>query len=188
MTKSEEILSKILNDLRIELADEFDKNFERKAFFDKKWKERQRDGNGTLLLVTGKLRRSIKSQIKGNSIVFSSSEPYASIHNFGGTITVTEKMKKYFWAKYYELAGKIEYTKKGSVKHSARNYQISDLAMWYKNMALMKVGSKIHIPQRQFIGDHPQVDKLVKDVIDDNINEELEVYIKSLLQPKHKRK
>lgn len=91
MNTSDDILSKILNDLRVELSDEFDKNFERKAFFNDKWEDRQREGKGSLLLVTGKLRRSIKSEVVGNSVVFSSSEPYAVIHNEGGEITVTEK-------------------------------------------------------------------------------------------------
>ena len=33
-----QIMPKILNDIKVDLADEFDKNFERKAFFDKPWK------------------------------------------------------------------------------------------------------------------------------------------------------
>lgn len=186
MSKENDILSKILNDLRVELADEFDKNFERKAFFNDKWKDRQRDGKGSLMLVTSKLRSSIKSEIVGSSVVFSSSEPYAVIHNFGGEITVTEKMKSYFWAKYYETVGKITNTKKGSVAHSSRNMELSEMAQWYKNMALMKVGSKIHIPKRQFIGHHSEVDNCVKQVIDDNIKD-VQKYIKSLLSPKYKK-
>lgn len=186
MSKENDILSKILNDLRVELADEFDKNFERKAFFNEKWQDRKQNGKGSLLVVTGKLRRSIKSDVVGNSVVFSSSEPYAVIHNFGGDITVTEKMKSYFWAKYYEVVGKITHTKKGSVAHNRRNMELSEMAQWYKNMALMKVGSKIHIPKRQFIGHHSEVDSCVKQVIDDNI-EDVQKYIKNLLSPKHKK-
>lgn len=186
MKSTEEILSKILNDLRVELADEFNKNFERKAFFNDKWKDRQREDKGSLLLVTGKLRRSIKSEVVGNSVVFSSSEPYAVIHNEGGEITVTEKMKSYFWAKYYEVVGKITHTKSGSVAHSSRNMKLSEIAQWYKNMALMKVGSKIHIPKRQFIGHHSEVDRRVKQVIDDNMKD-VQLYIKNLLKSKHKK-
>ena len=32
---------KILNDLRVELSDEFDRNFQRKAFFDRPWPPRR---------------------------------------------------------------------------------------------------------------------------------------------------
>ena len=33
----------ILSDMRVELSDEFDRNFERKAFFSDKWKPRAHD-------------------------------------------------------------------------------------------------------------------------------------------------
>ena len=52
-----DIKRKILNDLRVELSDEFDRNFQRKAFFDKSWPPRKMNGKGSLLMVTGKLRR-----------------------------------------------------------------------------------------------------------------------------------
>lgn len=105
----QDFLNKLLNDLRVELSDEFDKNFERKAFFNRKWKPRRRSGKGTLMMVTGKLRRSLRSSVNGRSITWTSSEPYAAIHNEGETITVTAKMKRFFWAKYYEAGGKIKY-------------------------------------------------------------------------------
>ncbi len=54
MNTPDDILSKILNDLRVELADEFDKNFERKGFFNEKWEDRKHDGKGSLMFVTGK--------------------------------------------------------------------------------------------------------------------------------------
>ncbi len=50
---------RILQDLRVELTDEFDLNFERKAFFEGRWKPRRNEGRGSLLLVTG--FRSISS-------------------------------------------------------------------------------------------------------------------------------
>ena len=43
----------ILQDLRVELTDEFDRNFERKTFFGNRWKPRRIEGRGSLLLVTG---------------------------------------------------------------------------------------------------------------------------------------
>lgn len=40
-----------------------------------------------------------------SSIVISANSPYAAIHQFGGTLTptipITSKMRKFFWAKYY---------------------------------------------------------------------------------------
>ena len=40
MMDGEQLKRNILKDMRTELADEFDKNFDRKAFFTKKWKRR----------------------------------------------------------------------------------------------------------------------------------------------------
>lgn len=37
---SKDLLHRILSDMRVELTEEFDKNFERKAFFTDKWKKR----------------------------------------------------------------------------------------------------------------------------------------------------
>ena len=37
-----------------------------------------------------------------DGVRFSSYVPYAAIHNEGGKITVTGKMKKFFWAKFKE--------------------------------------------------------------------------------------
>lgn len=61
----EQLKRNILSDMRVELTEEFDKNFERKAFFTDKWKRRANpNAKGTLLMVTGTLRRSIKSEVQ----------------------------------------------------------------------------------------------------------------------------
>ena len=54
---SEQLKRNILSDMRVELTEEFDKNFERKAFFTDKWKKRANpNAKGTLLMVTGTMR------------------------------------------------------------------------------------------------------------------------------------
>ena len=155
-----DIKRKILNDLRVELSDEFDRNFQRKAFFDQAWPPRKmRNPKGSILMVTGKLRRSIRSRVTSDSVVWETSEKYAAIHNYGGTITVTAKMKKFFWYKF----------------KSTKN----DTWKW---MALMKVGAKITIPQRQFLGDHPEVRKRAEAVIQRNLRQAAQDLIKKLRQ------
>lgn len=148
---------KILNDLRVELSDEFDRNFQRKAFFDKPWPPRKMNGKGSLLMVTGKLRRSIRCRVGTDSVTWETSEPYAAIHNYGGTITVTAKMKRYFWYRY----------------NSTRD----DAWRW---MAMMKVGSKITIPQRQFLGDHTEVRRRAEAVVQRNLRQAAQDLIKKL--------
>ncbi len=81
----------IIKDVKTDLTDEFDRNFERKAFFDKKWKTNELPNKvGSLMMRSGNLRNSINSKIEGDRIIFSSSLPYASIQNEGGEITVTK--------------------------------------------------------------------------------------------------
>lgn len=82
----------ILKDMRVELAEEFDRNFQRKAFFTDAWKPRKdKTALGSLLVVTGAMRRSIKAEVVGHGVRFSSSLPYTTIHNEGGKGTVTVK-------------------------------------------------------------------------------------------------
>lgn len=174
----ENVIKKILTDIKVDLSDEFDRNFERKAFFSKAWPDRKLEGHGSLMLQTGKLRRSICAQITNNSVTWTSSEPYASIHNEGGTITVTRKMKRYFWAKYYELAGKVKYRRDG--KTSKASMKVSKQAEFYMNLALMKVGDKITIPQRQFLGDAPEVHKCVETACNDHCKDIENILYESL--------
>ena len=77
---------------------------------------------------------------------------YASVHNDGDQIAVTQRMRKFFWAKHYEAE---EIRGKGSVE-----------ADFWRNMALKKPGGRIKIPRRHFLGPDKAVNKIVKGVID----------------------
>jgi len=147
---NDQLLADILSDMRVELSDEFDQNFPRGGFFGSTWKAKL-SGEASRLTGSGKLRRSIRATVRGSAVVFSSSEPYAAIHNEGGKITVTSKMRRYFWAMYYK------YGKKG------------DKAEMYKALALKRVGSAIVIPQRQFIGDHTQIRAGIEKIVHTNV-------------------
>lgn len=73
------VIRRILSDIRVELGDEFDRNFERQAFFSDAWARRKiptRPG-GTILVDTGTLRRSIRSRTTDDSITFYTDLPYA---------------------------------------------------------------------------------------------------------------
>ncbi len=148
-----------LSDLKVDLLDEFDRNFERKAFFDRSWpKVRFPNRRGSMMMRTGSLRRSIRASAAGQAIRFYSSLPYAVLHNEGGEVTVTAKMKRFFWAMYYKSSGAASKAKgQGKGRYSAE-------AEAWKAMALKKVGSRIRIDQRQFIGPHRQVDDCVERV------------------------
>lgn len=164
----DKFLQNIIYDAKVDLADEFDQNFERKAFFDEKWQHTKLHNRiGSLMIRRGNLRNSINAEVQGDKIVFSSSLPYASIHNEGGELTVTTKMKKYFWAKHIE----------------AKNTKNIIEAEQFKAMALKPIGSKIIIPKRQFIGNHPKVKEAVERAVNANL-EELNKAIKQALSNK----
>ena len=158
---NESIADRVANDARVELMDEFDQNFARKAFFDRPWDKRKFSyRRGTLMAATNRLRRSYRAITTGPSIRFYSDAPYASIHQKGGKIKVTPRMRRYFWAMYYQRKGQQTKTKTGKLSMSARNQQLNDEAEFYRNMALNKKGV-ITIPRRKVIGDHPKVKEVI---------------------------
>jgi len=127
--KFEKVLNNALKDIKIELVDEFDRNFERKAFFDgDPWDEPKKDPNiGSILNRSGRLRNSIHAELNQSEhqISFTSDTPYADIHNSGG----------------------------------------EGLA-WGKHPFTM--------PKRQFIGEHPEVENIVGNILDEHINDYME--------------
>lgn len=167
------ILGRILNDIRVELTDEFDQNFERQSFFGEAWQRRKGPlrPKGHILVDTDQLRRSIQSRTTENSITFFTTEPYAAIHNEGGEIVVTTKMKRYFWHKYKEATGSFGRKKDGSRRNDKRTVQLSEEAEFWKFMALKKAGTTIKIPRRRFLGTSPEVERTVREIIEENITE-----------------
>lgn len=143
-----------------DMGDEFDQNFERKAFFDKKWPNRKYKNKGSLMNISGNLRFSIEQNRKvyGNTIEWSSALPYAKIHNEGGVIEQepSDLQRKFYWAKYRETKNPM-----------------------YKASALAKK-VRIPIPKRQYIGYHKDLDaiveKRVEDFIEEVINEQLKQF------------
>ena len=132
----------ILDDMRVELSDEFDKNFERKAFFTDAWKARKDPkANGSLLVVSGRMRRSIKGSVEGDGVRFTSDTNYATVHNEGGSgfVTVRQHQRKRY------KTGKV---------YTVHSYQ-----------------RRVNIPQRQFVGDGQRTQEIIRGVIDDNVKQ-----------------
>ena len=98
--------------------------------------------------------------LPGRVIIFNN-EVYAATHNDGEDIGVTERMKRFFWAKHLE--------------DKERLGENSPETEFWKRMALKKPGSKIRIPRRHYLGPGSAVDKLVQEIID----RELQDFIKT---------
>lgn len=138
-----------------EAVNQFKRNFETESFAGgTKWASRKtiREGgtNGQKVLSkSGELSESIDYKKNGNTASITTDKPYAELHNEGGTITVTPKMKKYFWAKHHEYkeAGNLE------------------LAGQFKGLALAKT---LTFPQRKFIGESPElIDRITQKITRD---------------------
>lgn len=137
------------------------------------WKEtrRQREGTGAdasrtpLISSAPHLSRSIQAEPSPGQVRITNPVQYAAIHNYGGTInthpTVTKKMRKFAWAKFYKLAG----VKKGGKIPK----DLPDEALKWRALALTqkaKLNITADIPQRQFIGDSAELrDKVDKAIL-----------------------
>lgn len=104
------------------------------------------------------LMMSIEHITSPGRVTLRTTVPYAAIHNEGGDIKVTKKMKGYFWHKYHEAGG---YKRSGMTPE----------AEFWRNMAIKRAGSKITIPKRRFMGEHPEVNRIVNEVINKELLE-----------------
>lgn len=157
------LITMCLLDMSSDIRDEFSLNFTREGFFTESWKRRkyQAEESRGVLTKTGNLRKSIRSEIEGNKVIFINEMPYAKIHNEGGKIRVTKRMKGHFWHQY-KLA-----TQSLSRKQLADG--LTEEASFYKAMALKRVGSYITIPRRQFIGMSAEVETIIREIVESNL-------------------
>lgn len=114
------------------------------------------------LLQSGRLMRGVRNSVSDYRVKILNDVPYAATHNWGGTVQprVTPKMRGYAWFMYYKLTGRPP-SAKGAAKSSKKGRKIKETAeakMW-KSLALTKKRNlRIHIPQRQFIGQSRELD------------------------------
>lgn len=147
--------------------DHFQEGFRRGGFQDngtQAWQRKKRpDKYGPLMSSRQNLYGSIYYRPDDYRVTVATEVHYAAIHNDGGDIVVTPRMKRFFWAKYREANG-------GSWKRNAKN----DEAEFWKTLALKKGGSVIHIPQRKFIGESNELTDKINNTIETEINKILQ--------------
>lgn len=171
---SDQLVSFILRDFQKDLLEEVDNNFRTEGFFGEDWQRKKIDpSQKTLNRKADSIRQSIVSHIEGTTVIIASPLPYSQIHNQGGEITVTAKMKRFFWWMYYKHSGAVKILKSGQRSKSRKNLQLSHEAELYRCLALKRVGDKIIIPQRQFVGQHPRIDASLRLIIENNTREHL---------------
>ena len=131
--------------------------------------ENSRGRGKGILNDTGNLVDSIKiisrSQNSVNVGIRTSEVPYAELHQQGGKIPVTDKMRKFFWAKYYQHAPAAGRTR------NKRSVSTSQEADFWKAMALKRKNSTITIPKRQFMDATPDLEKAILRTIKTEMNQ-----------------
>lgn len=137
---SRNIYDDILRDARVKLTEMFKNNFREQGFFGQRWvatkvSKTNKRGKGSILIVTGAMRRSIHSQIRGMAVVFSSNIPYTALHNEGGKFSVTVRA------------------------HSRTNRKTGN------SYSVRSHSRQMNMPQRQFIGDHELVQQALGDIV-----------------------
>lgn len=132
----------------------YKQSFRRKGFIDKrmdKWPARlpTKKGKGRGLMInTGKLRRSIRVTRKGfGFVVIGTDVPYAQIHNEGGTISGTFKVKAH--KRRVTSNVKVTSTNLTTKKTTTRKRR---LQTGVANVRSHNRTVNTKIPQRQFMG------------------------------------
>lgn len=127
----------------------------------------------TLLSRRKHLANSTDFKIGNAEVTVSNPVPYAAIHNEGGTIsahpTITSKMRRMAWAKFYAIAG----IKKGKKKNVKLHKELPAEALKWKALALTKKTNltiRAKIPRRQFMGESAEFNAKVQEIIQQSID------------------
>lgn len=165
----------------------FRDNFARGGFMDgslqawpSTWRQQTLSGTsgqyGPLMSRTNNLRNRILFRASAGRVRIYNDLIYAAIHNNGGNITITPKMRKKFWAMYYEALGESKATAgmgKGRLKGKtvAHLNATAESEKW-KRMALTKK-TQFRMPQRKFIGPSQTLTRELRRTIEDEIRKVL---------------
>ena len=103
---------------------------------------------------------------------------YAAVHNEGGIVhpKITPKMRRFAWAKYYELKGEAKGAKKprkgqkNGIMKPVGNQPDSREAEKWKRLALTKKETlTINIPRRQFMGQSAELDARISSYVEKEV-------------------
>lgn len=155
----------------------FNENFEKGGFVNNglhKWKKSNRELHGgksatsqykTLHSSRNQLLQSIRYTPGEGRVVIATNEPHAPIHNWGGTLnpTVTPKMRKFAWAKFFAAGGNNHSPSGGDGGGGSE-------AQFWKRLALTKKTKlTIRMPQRQFLGESKELDNKLRAKLDEEL-------------------
>lgn len=128
-------------------------NFSKERFIQKnwlggdsfyKWEPRKRKGKGSLMIKSGRLKRSIrKLKVTRNSVTIGTDVPYAEIHNEGGTINKSVNVSTH------------SRTRKGRTERVRSHTRKMNVTM----------------PERRFIGESKALTKRIERMLEKKMND-----------------
>lgn len=112
---------------------------------------------GTLLSRRNMLFGAIKYVPGDGKVKVSNDLMYAPAHNWGGTLhpTVTPKMRRFAWAKYYQAGGGQKKGTEGG--KTTGNGDPPEATVWKKLALTKKDKLNVKVPQRQFLGESKEL-------------------------------
>lgn len=186
------LLCKVMPGIAGRMAkDHFQDNFRRGGFVNgglHPWKPAKRLSSGdpgaaanygTLLSGRNHLFSSINYYPTDYRVRVANNVSYAPLHNWGGIAnpTVTDRMRRFAWRKFFEAAGRGKKTapaRKKRQKGVSPSLPENPRALFWKRLALTKKSKlSVRIPQRQFLGESVE--------LSDNITERTENEIRKIL-------
>lgn len=168
--------------------DHFQNNFRRGGFVNgglHTWAEAKRlsaggssarSRYGTLMSGRNHLFSSINYYPADYRVRVANEVPHAPIHNWGGQTapTVTDRMRRFAWAKFYEASGKEKKAATGNKKRQKSGLMPppeNPQAQLWKRLALTKKSKlTVKIPQRQFIGESQELNDAIAARLDKEIH------------------
>ncbi len=140
------LVEQMVNEAAIIAVDFSKESFRTKCWRDKstqKWKPRKRKDRGSLMIRTGRLKRSVRKIGQGKAyVIIGTDVPYAKAHNEGETISGTVTVKSFYRRQTVAASVNIR-TRKASRKRVV----VKDIKV---RSHKRKMNTKL--PQRKFFG------------------------------------
>lgn len=135
--------------------------------FQKRWGNFGRNSGRTVLTQSGNLRRSIRVvSLTPNKVTIGSNLPYANVQNKGAKLEITPKMRKFFWAKYFEARGKADKYEDSTRDSDIRKAKTINAEAKAWRSLLSKKKTHINIPQRMFAAGGQRLQERLKKALD----------------------
>jgi phage gpG-like protein len=125
---------------------------------------------GPLLSGRNHLMNSVRYVPGNGQVTILNDLIYARIHNEGGVLkhTITDKMRRYAWARYFEETGIRPTDDKETKEEKAKN-AAGEADMWRRIALTKKTSLSQTIPRRQFMGKGEEISRKIIEMAEEEL-------------------